>query len=213
VDGKGGGIALFVSDCVKLDLLSFGQHHIDTTVTSHDGIKARYTFVYGEPRPQDRPEFWKLMLRIKDKSDHPWFVAGDFNEALFQHEHFSAAKRSERRMLDFRETLDACNLHDLGFLGLPWTYDNKQVGRKNVRVRLDRAVACPRWIHLFPHATVEHLVSSRSDHCPILINFRTDQDQRNSLPPRYEAMWEREESFANVVEEAWLHQESARNLE
>jgi hypothetical protein len=124
VEGKGGGIALFVSDSVRLDLLSFGPHHIDTTVTNLDGIKARYTFVYGEPRPHDRPEFWKLMKRIKDKSQDPWFVAGDFNEAMFQYEHWSATKRSERRMLDFIETLENCNLHDLGFQGFPWTFDN-----------------------------------------------------------------------------------------
>jgi hypothetical protein len=128
VEGKGGGIALFVSDSVRLDLLSFGPHHIDTTVTNLDGIRARYTFVYGEPRPHDHWSATKRserrMLRIKDKSQDPWFVAGDFNEAMFQYEHWSATKRSERRMLDFIETLENCNLHDLGFQGCPWTFDN-----------------------------------------------------------------------------------------
>jgi exonuclease III len=71
VEGKGGGLALFVSDSVILDLLSYGPHHIDTHVTNHDGNKIRYTFVYGEPRPQDRIEFWKLLKRIKDKSKEP----------------------------------------------------------------------------------------------------------------------------------------------
>jgi exonuclease III len=51
MEGKGGGSALFVSDSVTLDLLSYGPHHIDTHVTDHDGNKIRYTFVYGEPRP------------------------------------------------------------------------------------------------------------------------------------------------------------------
>jgi hypothetical protein len=163
VEGKGGGLALFVSDSVSVDLISYGAHHIDITVTDLDGIKARYTFVYGEPRPQDRPKFWKLLKRLKDQSKDPWFVAGDFNEAMFQSEHWSASKRSERRMQDFREALEFCNLHDLGFHGCPWTFDNKQVGARNVRVRLDRAVACPAWSQLYPEATVEHFVSSCSD--------------------------------------------------
>jgi hypothetical protein len=50
----------------------------------------------------------------------------DFNEALFQSEHFSSRRRNEGQMLAFRETLDFCNLHDLGFFGVPWTYNNKQ---------------------------------------------------------------------------------------
>jgi hypothetical protein len=46
-------------------------------------------------------------------------------------------------MTDFREVLTQCDLHDLGFSGLPWTYDNMQRGNRNVRVWLDRAVASP----------------------------------------------------------------------
>jgi hypothetical protein len=46
-------------------------------------------------------------------------------------------------MIYFCEVLSYCDLHDIGFFGLPWTYDNKQVGDRNVRVRLDRIAASP----------------------------------------------------------------------
>jgi hypothetical protein len=95
---------------------------------------------------------WKLLRRIKREVNEPWLMLGDFNEAMWQHEHFSATKRNERQMENFRETLSDCNLHDLGYSGLPWTYNNKQSGRQNVRVRLDRAVADPSWTNLFPEA-------------------------------------------------------------
>lgn len=68
-------------------------------------------------------------------------VIGDFNEAMWQHEHFSQHPRPERQMMDYREVLSHCDLHDLGFSGLPWTYNNNQSGNNNVGVRLDRAVA------------------------------------------------------------------------
>jgi hypothetical protein len=116
-------------------------------------------------------------------------------------------------MADFRETLNFCNLFDLGFQGCPWTFNNKQEGRKNVRVRLDRAVACPRWSQLFPQATVQHLVSSRSDHCPILLSLKDDKCRPASTLPRYEAMWEREASLVDCVEEAWSYLKPASNLE
>ncbi len=44
-------------------------------------------------------------------------------------------------MQSFRDTLQTCDLHDLGFKGVPFTYDNKRVGWNNVKVRLDHAVA------------------------------------------------------------------------
>jgi hypothetical protein len=75
----------------------------------------------------------------------PWLMLGDFNETMWQSEHYSERKRNEKQMLDFREILSYCDLHDLGFHGAPWTFDNKQGGRRNVKVRLDRAVASPEW--------------------------------------------------------------------
>ena len=62
-------------------------------------------------------------------------------------------------MMDFREVLSHCDLHDLGFSGLPWTYNNNQGGNRNVRVRLDRGVANTDWSALFPDAAVQHLTS------------------------------------------------------
>jgi hypothetical protein len=31
-------------------------------------------------------------------------------------------------MADFREVLDCCELRDIGFSGVPWTYDNRENG-------------------------------------------------------------------------------------
>ena len=44
-------------------------------------------------------------------------------------------------MAAFRDVLADCGLTDLGFVGLPFTYDNGRDGNANVKVRLDRAVA------------------------------------------------------------------------
>jgi hypothetical protein len=62
---------------------------------------------------------------------------GDFNEVLWDFEHFSTRHRPEKQMTDIREVLTQCDFHDLGFSGLPWTYDNRQRSNRNVRVRLD----------------------------------------------------------------------------
>lgn len=112
--------------------------------------KWRCTFVYGEPRGQDMHHMWKLLSEIAPKAKEPWMMVGDFNETMWQHEHFSHAKRSERNMANFRDLLAWCNLHDLGYFGPDWTYNNKQEGARNVKARLDRAVETTDWSELFP---------------------------------------------------------------
>ena len=52
-------------------------------------------------------------------------VTGDFNEVLCNFEKFSATPASQRRMSTFKNCLDACNLLDLGFNGLRFTWTNK----------------------------------------------------------------------------------------
>jgi hypothetical protein len=164
-EGKGGAIALFWEEGVDVSLLSFDKHHIDVLIKEGvAGVQWRGSFIYGEPRVQDRHNMWSLLRRIMPKSDAPWLMIGDFNETMWKGEHYSCTRRAERQMLDFREVLSHCDLHDLGFVGLPWTYDNKQEGSRNVKVRFDRAVASPAWADSFPDAQLHHLTSSRSDH-------------------------------------------------
>jgi endonuclease/exonuclease/phosphatase family metal-dependent hydrolase len=103
---------------------------------------------------------WTLLRRINPKSTEPWLMMGDFNEAMWQEDHISRSKRSERLMMDFREVLSHCDLHDIGFVGTPWTWDNKQQGQRNVKVRLDRAVASPSWSICFSDYPLHHLASS-----------------------------------------------------
>jgi hypothetical protein len=87
LDGKGGGLALYWKEDTIVSLINFGVHHIDVKITEPDGLIWRCTFVYGEPKAQDRPEMWKLIRRIKTDVREPWLMVGDFNEAMWQHEH------------------------------------------------------------------------------------------------------------------------------
>jgi hypothetical protein len=116
-------------------------------------------------------------------------------------------------MLDFREILSHCDLHDLDFRGKPWTFDNKQAGERNVRVRLNRAVVSPSWSSWFPEPTLQHIVSPRSDHCPILLHMVTrDESCKTQHIFRYEVMWERETTLPEEIKTAWERGNSVNNL-
>jgi hypothetical protein len=175
--------------------------------------KWRGTFVYGEPKPSNRHHMWTLLRRIKPRSQEPWLMVGDFNEAMWQGEHSSRSRRSERLMSNFREVLSECDLHDLGFIGTPWTYDNHRKGDNNVRVRLDRAVACPAWRDCYADTTVQHLTSPASDHCPVLVQLEQEVRVPRRQPKRqYEIFWEREYELAEQVSNAWAEAGEKQDL-
>jgi hypothetical protein len=140
-------------------------------------------------------------------------VVGDFNEALWQEEHLSYTPRAVGQMEAFHEVLYDCDLTDLGFSGLPYTSDNKKHGRANVRVRLDRAVACPLWRDAYADSEVQHLITPVSDHCPILIQIEKEVRVPRRQPRRqYEILWERESALSEVVANAWRESGQKQDL-
>jgi endonuclease/exonuclease/phosphatase family metal-dependent hydrolase len=120
---------------------------------------------------------WDHLKALKASSSLPWVVLGDFNEALWHYEHFSARQRPEPQMAAFRDCLQICELKDIGFSVLPYTYDNKRGGNHNVRVRLDRVVADDEWRDIYSASSV-HLVSPCSDHAPILLSLEKEVRER-----------------------------------
>jgi hypothetical protein len=107
-------------------------------------------------------------------------------------------------MENFMDALSYCDLTDIGFTGLPYTYDNKRVASANVKVRLDRAIADTTWRDLFGDANLFHLVSSRSDHCPLLLQVKRERWDGNRMRSfRYEIMWELLQTLAEEIKIAW----------
>jgi hypothetical protein len=102
---------------------------------------------------------------------------GDFNEVLYQHEHVRVQERSLTQIAGFCEAIDVCGLHDLGYISPNWAYEKKVVGGSYCRVRLDQALASPEWCERFLLASVRHLMSIHSDHCPILLSLEEQTRQ------------------------------------
>jgi hypothetical protein len=126
---KGGGTALYWDDSIDVFLQSCSERHIDVLIKESPLATAwRATFVYGQPRVENRHKTWDLRRTISSSVHEPWAFIGDLNEAMWQFEHFSKTKRNERQMELFRDMMETCNLEDLGFMGLPWTYDNRKAG-------------------------------------------------------------------------------------
>jgi hypothetical protein len=205
---------LFWSKHLLVDVQAVTDRYIDVHVrVAPDEPLWRLTCVYGEPRVENRHQMWSSLRDLKVLSYLPWCVLGDFNEPMWSFEHFSATARGEQQMIAFRDTLEVCELVDLGFSGVPYTYDNKRRGRGNVKVRLDRAVASNEWRNIFAEATVVHLVSPCSDHTPILLKCQKEEGmQYRPVHNHYEIMWERDASLPERVAKAWADAGPKQNL-
>jgi hypothetical protein len=82
--GKGGGLMLYWDESIKNTILLYRLHYIDTLVWDGDHHASwRGTFVYGEPRTQDRHLMWEVLKKLKPISAAPWLFIGDFNEVLW----------------------------------------------------------------------------------------------------------------------------------
>jgi hypothetical protein len=82
-----------------------------------------------------------------------------------------------------------------------------------VKFRLDRAVASSSWSNWFLEVRLHHLVSSRSDHVPILLEMCRDESERSPKRiARYEIMWEWKKSLSEEVQVAWTAGVSVHDL-
>ena len=203
-EGMSGGLALYWHEAYVVEILDKTGRYIDALVQVDQNVeKWRVTFVYGEPRVENRHLMWTTLQSLKTVSDLPWLVLGDFNKAMWDFEHISATPRAESPMVAFRDCLEVCGLVDLGFVGVPFTYDNKRVAANNVQVRLDRAVATNMWRNLFAFSVVSHITSPCSDHIMLLLKASADPGLTGAKPRRYELFWETDGTLPEVIKEAW----------
>lgn len=212
-DGRSGGLALYWHESLHVEVKGKSNRYIDVCVRKRlENPTWQATFVYGEPRVENQHHMWSLLSDLRANNDEPWLVMGDYNEALWQHEHMSRCARPEAQMVAFHDVLATCELMDLGFKGFPFTYDNHQAGINNVKGQLDQACADSAWRDLFPSAGVEHLVSPRSDHCPILLHWREKAQRPRNCMDRYEIVWERDASLGKIISKAWERAQHEGNL-
>ncbi|KAL5746685.1 hypothetical protein ACOSP7_027831 [Xanthoceras sorbifolium] len=119
-------------------------------------------------------------------------VGGDFNEILRDNEKSGGLVRSFRAMAQFRDTVDGCNLIDLGFRGSRFTWNNRHSAGDLIEERLDR-----------------FLYHWGSDHKPILIdgvvkgNRGSNQNCGWGSCFHYKDAWANDDECKAIVDAEW----------
>ena len=111
-------------------------------------------------------------------------------------------------MAAFQDAVNDCGFTDLGFHGLPFTWDNRQEGDRNVKVRLDRALGDSRFMAELGDSEVFHLPLAESDHAGLLVEVRQREtsdrwSRKRPKPFRYENMWKSHGEYTDFVNSSW----------
>ncbi|GLT53636.1 hypothetical protein SLA2020_268940 [Shorea laevis] len=100
----------------------------------------------------------------------------------------------------FRNTLESCNLCDLGYRGSKFTWNNRREATHFSKKRLDWATATSKWCSLYPDVDVAVLVAITSDHKPLLIRFSAVSErwvQKKLF--KFEAKWNIDDECGDLI--------------
>jgi exonuclease III len=202
--GSQGGIFLTWKVGVDVEPVRLDKRCISCVVYSGPSVCPwLVSCIYAPASPSGRHEFWPFLFELGNSFGGPWLLMGDFNSVLSPAEKSGGRSFGSSSQGDFADFVQFNALVDLGFFGNKFTWSNHRPGRANIRERLDRGLANQQWVHLFPNIVINHLTTSQSDHCPILLS--TEGSYQNIPKPfRFEAFWTRDKSSFSVVAEAWL---------
>lgn len=198
--GKSGGLAVLWKETCNISVYQANNMIMDLQVSWRD--KSFYlTGVYGEPVKGNRNGVWERLTRIGVNKKEPWFLTGDFNEIVDQSEKHGGAVRKDEDGAEFRQMLRDCGLWEIQHKGYKLSWHGVR-NNDLVQCRLDRSVANPAWMTLFPKATARYLQKGCSDHSPIL-NCLDGIEWKQRATFRYDQRWIKKEGFSETVKQSW----------
>ncbi|KAA3462519.1 reverse transcriptase [Gossypium australe] len=150
-EGSCGGLCLAWKEVINVTLRNFSKNHIDVMVKEENSNQEwRFTGFYGSPYSNCKNDSWNLLRKLGEDQSQPWLVKGDFNEIMYSFGKSGGIQREERRTEAFRKVLEECQLEDIGYSGVWFTWERGNFANTNIEERLDRGVENERWKSLFP---------------------------------------------------------------
>ncbi|CAN1191888.1 hypothetical protein LINPERHAP2_LOCUS41265 [Linum perenne] len=194
-EGRGGGLALWWTKDVSLQILRQTPNYID--VKWVEGEDRYITFVYGAPIAQEREKVWEEIEEFKRPPSTPWCLIGDFNAIRTQDEKQGGAPVALRRLQQFNDAIFRC-------MGEPFTWCNNNRQGNEIKQRIDRGFCNGGWNEIFPRSRICHELRYRSDHCPIVLQTEYESDRRGKRRFFYEKGWQMMDGYNEVVEATWV---------
>jgi hypothetical protein len=203
VEGRSGGLSVLWRDTIKCRVLNYSRNFINLVVEEGEEGEWRLTCYYGYPERGRRVQAWDLLRELRDMSELPWCVIGDFNDLLSQEDKRGIHPHPNWLCSGFRTAVSDCDLTDIHLEGYPFTWIKSRGRATVIEERLDRAMATSTWLMMYPEVKLQNLLASHSDHSPILLQNSPVVRIQSNYMFRFENMWLKEEDVEEVVEDGW----------
>jgi hypothetical protein len=201
VEGRSRGLSVMWKENMKCRIMNYSRHFINIIVSDGDKGDWQLTCYYDYPERSRRRQAWDLLRELRDMSTLPWCIIGDFNDLLSQADKQGRHPHPNWLCEGFRCAISDCDLTDIHLDGYPFTWIKSGGTPHVIEERLDRAFANTEWLMLYPEVRLQNLLTSHSDHSPIILHTSVISRSRNTYSFRFENSWLQEEDIDNVVEE------------
>ncbi|XP_028777441.1 uncharacterized protein LOC114734096 [Neltuma alba] len=199
--GFSGGIwLLWNSEEFTITYICSSTQFIHCKVSSRRNPNKEFiTIVYGETRSTERMMLWESLRLIAGSITGPWLVLGDFNAYLSPGDKKGRGSPIEAIMKPFQECID-----DYGLVKCEIRGDRFTRERTGLKERLDWVFYNAIWSTCYPKTLVSHELCFKSDHRLLIMNSNgLDNHRRRPRTFTYQAAWELEEDFKEVIAQAW----------
>ena len=208
--GKSGGLIFLWNPDFNVEIEMHDLSYIDTVISSSiDNSVWRYIGMYGYPQHHNKFLACDTITNLSSNNWNPnWLIFGDFDVILNSSEKLGGNPPGLNITQMFRDTINVCNLNDLGFSCDIFTWaNNHDHDNSHMKCRLDRFLATPEWISLFPNHSNTHFIKFGSDHNPILLEFSKFNHDRSKFHKvqRFEQIWLNNEGHNKVVQQTWAN--------
>jgi hypothetical protein len=203
VDGRSGGLSVMWRSSINCRIVNYSRNFINMIVEERENEEWRLTCYYGFPERERRRDAWELLRNLRDMSDLPWCIIGNFNDLLSQEDKRGIHPHPNWLCNGFRSAVSDCDLSDILLEGYPFTWIKSRGSPHVIEERLDRAMADSNWLLYFPNVQLTNLLASHSDHSPILLQTSPMVRNGKTYSFRFENSWLKEEDINEVVEEGW----------
>jgi hypothetical protein len=163
VDGRSGGLSVMRRNSVNCRIVNYSRNFINMIVEERDNKEWRLTCYYGFPERERRRAAWDLLRTLRDMSNLPWCIIGDFNDLLSQEDKRGIHSHPNWLCNGFRSAVSDCDLSDILLEGYPFTWIKSRGSPHVIEERLDRAMADSSWLGNFPNAQLTNLLASHSE--------------------------------------------------
>ncbi|XP_060210352.1 uncharacterized protein LOC132637253 [Lycium barbarum] len=172
-------------------------------IQTHSNQQVYISVVYAKSRSAGREDLWRYMRGFASTINDPWMICGDFNCILSMDEKKGGKPYSFKKSLPFIECIQDCGVKDIDFSGNIFTWSNERKAEDVIWKRLDRTLCNEKWNEAFNITDNIHLARISSDHCPLLITCKNNQ-QSYVKYFRFLNFWTDIEGYQNIVKDNWI---------